>query len=163
MSTSQIFRPEMPFWPDKPFLSDMAIWQEITFRPEMAMSQNWTNQVLIPSPMFLFCFAHGKFTLISLNSALPALVSLIQNLVETFLKTAKKCHIGKNSITKTLKPWFYVTEVCRTKFNNIFHWQIVFQVFFAFKYQNMTKNLSSYQFGSNDIFFDTAVKKPITF
>ena len=58
------------------------------------------NQVLIPSPMFLFCFTHGKFTLISHNSALPALVSLIQNLVEIFLKTAK-----------ILQSWFYVKEV----------------------------------------------------
>ena len=57
--------------------------------------QSWSNaprhskstclgQVLIPSPMFLFCFAHGKFTLTSHNSALYALVSLIQNLVELF-------------------------------------------------------------------------------
>ena len=53
--------------------------------------------------MFLFCFIHGKFTLISHNSALPALVPLIRNLVELFFKNAKKCHIGKNSIAETLK------------------------------------------------------------
>jgi hypothetical protein len=30
----------MSYWPEMPFLSDMAIWQEIGFWPEMAMSQN---------------------------------------------------------------------------------------------------------------------------
>ena len=61
--------------------------------------------------MFLFCFAHGKFTLISHNSALPALVSLIRNLVELSLKTAKKCHIGKP--TKKLKNKRDLTQIAK--------------------------------------------------
>ena len=62
--------PEMPFWPKMPFLSeskrflpDMAICKEVAFRPEMAMNQNWTNQLHFGQNGFLdrFFFARNVF------------------------------------------------------------------------------------------------------
>ena len=60
----------MPFWPKMPFLSeskrflpDMAICKEVAFRPEMAMNQNWTNQLHFGQNGFLdrFFFARNVF------------------------------------------------------------------------------------------------------
>ena len=52
MRNSQIFKAEKAFQLKMPFLSDMSIWQEIAFRPEMAMSQNWTNELHVDQKVF---------------------------------------------------------------------------------------------------------------
>ena len=53
-------------------LTSVRSWNFFNFKKTvLAKKSSNIGQVLISSPMFLFCFAHDKFALISLNSALP--------------------------------------------------------------------------------------------